>query len=292
MDQRKANKIQKKVAAYIIFMSLLMFLLGVGVVSDGNPGTIELLIAALSLASGGGLLYGGIMMIRKANRSNRAVDEYEKHIRTQLKSYEEAKKNPEIAETEKINNGINHATHSPETGHTMQQHENPAPDIIAKWDYTAEEWTIMRKRETRRRLIEGAWVSLLVGLIGGWILSSSRELPFWFAALFSFGIGLLIAYIKVRVSEGMLKQKSNNAITITRYALLINDQFKVLHDGHFRLEYVKIVFDKFTFIEFSMKWPTRNGTTNDQYRILVPDKHKAEISHVLEAFRSNGVEIK
>ena len=139
-------------------------------------------------------------------------------------------------------------------------------------------------------LKEGIWVSLGIGLLGGWVLSLARGATFLIGFMVSLGVGIFLSIMKVLLSNNLFKMSFNNTIIITTNALIVNGKFKTLHDNDFRLQYVKPVKIKAdNFIEFSLEWLTRRGATNDQFRIYVPKQYEHEIKKVLDYYESKGV---
>ncbi len=278
MDQKKANGFSQAFGYMLIVFSLFMLLLGISILISENKSSFEYQILFLSLGSGVLMLFGGINQISKAKRKDIEVTIYEEKVRSQLKKIE----NPLQQESSTTKDILGEAA----TG------ENSIPDIIANWNYTKEEWKCMTQMETRRRLKEGIWVSMLVGVLGGLFLSWTRELSYTFSFSFALAFGILVALLKVAFSNNVFLLSNNNRVIITPNALLINHNFKTISDSSIGLEYIKLVkLPPYTFIEFSLEWNTRKGPTNDQFRILVPLRYENEIETVLQDFQFRGVKI-
>jgi len=269
MDQKQVNSISKVTGCVFILFGFAMLCIGVPFIFENNRGNIEDIIMSLSIISGVLMIFGGYQNINKAKLKDKAVKEYEEEIQLQLNS---------------TKNKIS-STH-------IKPEEIYKPDILATWNYTKEEWKLMTKEETTRRLKEGIWVSLSVGLLAGYILYRYKDTTFLFGFLFSLCIGIFISLVKVLISNNLMMLRKSNSIIITTNVLIINGKFKTISDNDINLEYIKILkINANIFMEFSLQWLTRRGLTNDQMRILVPYKYQNEIEKVLDYYKAKGVKI-
>lgn len=260
------------IGCFLIPFGIFMLYMGITFLTVSERNSIENTIMSLSLAAGILMLFGAYQNISRAVLKNKALDSYENAVKKQLN--ESAKK----------------ATTDPSGSILLEDTETYKPDIIAQWSYTADEWARMKRSEQKRRFKEGIWVSALIGLFGGWVLYASRDVNFAFAFLFSLAIGVLISFIKVGISNSLLANKKNNTIILTTNALIINGKFKVIQDDAIHLEYVKHVEkEQLNFLEFSLQWATRNGVTNDQLQIFIPERFKNDIGKVLDYYKKKGV---
>lgn len=296
IDQKQSNSISKVIGCVFILFGFAMLCIGIPFIAIENRNEFENTIMALSLISAVLMLIGGYQAIKKAKLKDTAVNDYEEQIKLQLKSIQSTKVKP-------IDNGGG-ATETPKiqthqtTGQVAQKAPDAKsngvyrPDIIATWNYTKDEWKLMTKEETTRRLKEGIWVSLGIGLLGGWVLMTYRDATFLTGFLVSLSVGIIISLLKVLLSNNLFNIRKNNSIIITTNALIVNGKFKTLNDIDIHLEYVKSLKIKDdNFIEFSLQWQTRGGMTNDQLRIYVPKLYENEIQKVLDYYSEKGVKI-
>jgi peptidoglycan biosynthesis protein MviN/MurJ (putative lipid II flippase) len=220
-----------------MFFGFCILCIGVPLLIAPNKESFELSLAVLLLAGGGLMLVGGYQTMRNAKQKDTAVNEYELSVKEQLK---------EIQNLQSISN-------SSVVSSEINSSNNYTPDIIAIWQYSKEEWRLMTKEETARRLKEGIWVSLLVGLLGSWVLHSSRGVNYITGLFISLCVGVFISLLKVLVSNAIFRLKKSNSIIITTNALIINGKFKTINDNDIKLEYVKSLKIKENhFIEFSL----------------------------------------
>lgn len=276
MDQKQSNSISKVIGLVFMFFGFCILCIGVPLLIAPNKESFELSLAILLIAGGALMLVGGYQAIRNAKQKDTAVNDYEESVKQQLRNVQ----------------NLQPLSNSSDDGTEIITSSTYTPDIIAIWHYSKEEWKLMTKEETARRLKEGIWVSLLVGLLGSWVLNSSRGVNYITGLFISLCVGVFISLLKVLVSNAIFRLKKNNSITITTNALIINGKFKTINDNDTKLEYVKSLKIKENhFIEFSLQWLTRRGVTNDQLRIFVPIQYKSDINKVLEYYESKGVKI-
>lgn len=294
IDQKQSNSISKVFGCVFIFFGFAMLCIGIPFITIENRNEFENTIMALSLISAVLMLIGGYQNIKKAKQKDTAINEYEEQVRQQLKFIQ----NAEVTNLNKegtvndISEIQNHQTPISVKANTSNVQSIPEykPDVLATWNYTKEEWKLMTKEETARRLKEGIWVTILIGLLGGWVLKSSRGATFLVGFLVSLCVGIFISLLKVLLSNNLFRITKNNRIIITTNALIINGKFKTINDIDIHLEYVKTLKIKDdNFIEFSLQWQTRGGVTNDQLRIYVPKVYESEIQKILDYYSAKGV---
>ena len=278
----------------IIPFGIMMLILGLSLLVSDNRGEFENTIMTLGLLSGGLLIYGGYQTIKKAGQKEKAIIEYEKQVYQQIYSAQKTVAtpvtNPEVEKNKSPKDGLTETIIPQETPPQTLPPETYQPDIIATWNYTPAEWKLMTKEETTRRLKEGIWVSLGIGLLGGWVLSLARGATFLIGFMVSLAVGIFISVLKVLLSNNFFKMSFDNKIIITTNALIINGKFKTIHDNDIHLQYIKPVKIKDdNFIEFSLEWLTRRGATNDQVRIYVPKAFEHEIKKILDYYEAKGV---
>jgi len=275
LDQRQANSLSKALGAIFIALGIIMSILGISLLFSEGRSEIETILLILFLLSGGLMLIGGFQNIRNARDKDKAVDWYEAQLRIKDEVLI-----PNKMPLPEITNLAETTEKKSIQKNTQEQH----PDIIAKWEYTKSEWRTMTKAETMRRFKEGIWVSLFIGILGGWIISKTGE-SYLFGFLFALTVGVFISWLKVKLSNNLFALQQKNSIWITTNALIINYKFKNISDYLIHLKYVKALkVEAHQYLEFSLEWQTRNGVTNDQIRILVPERYNIQIQMVLDYF--------
>ena len=267
IEQKQSNSISKVIGVVFIGFGFCMLCIGIPLLISPNKSEFENTLTVLSILSGLLMILGGYQTIKKGQQKDKAVNDYENQILSQLNA---------IKNTEVQSNNLSEPTYT--------------PDIIATWNYTKDEWKLMTKEETTRRWKEGIWVSLGIGLLGGWVISIADGATFLTGFLVSLGVGIFVSWLKVVISNSMFNLRKNNSIIITTNALIINGKFKTIQDMDINLEYVKTLkIKEDNFIEFSLQWQTRRGMTNDQFRILVPPQYENEMQNVLDYYAAKGV---
>ncbi|MFM9944993.1 MAG: hypothetical protein ACKVQB_07135 [Bacteroidia bacterium] len=271
IDQKQSNSISKVIGVVFILFGFCMLCIGIPLLMAPNKGEFENTLTVLSLLSGLLMLLGGYQNIKKGKEKDKAVNDYENQIREQV-------------------NAIKNKVQQSNSPYEAKDTDVYTPDIIATWNYTKDEWKLMIKKETTRRLKEGIWVTLLIGLLGGWILRRSEGITFLTGFIISLAVGIIVSLLKVLLSNNLFNLRKRNSIIITTNALIINGKFKTVSDMDIHLEYVKPVkINEDNFIEFSLQWMTRRGVTNDQMRIYVPRIYEKDIQKILDYYTAKGV---
>lgn len=283
MEPQTVNSINKGIGCIFIFFGSCMLMIGVPLLFESNKDSIPAFITILCLVSGFLMIIGGYQAIKKNKEKEKAYIDYRQSIFEQL-SNTDKKVDP---------NTDLQAEQTPQTTENAEiKTEKYVPDIIANWQYTIPEWKKMTKEERIRRTKEGIWMSLLIGGLGTGLLVWTREADIGLAFFISFFIGILISVLKVLIGNNEMKIAKNNSIIFTTNALVINGKFKIINDVDVNLEYLKFVKHELgDFIEFSLQWMTRRGETNDQFRILIPEKYKDEVKNIFEYYKSKGVKV-
>lgn len=269
MDQKLSNSISKGIGCYLFLLGMAMSVLGISLLVSSDRGEIGTLIMGLSLASGTLLLIGAVQYLKKTRVKEQALASYEQQLY----------RKPEVQ-------GAPEGQYLPVSDHT----EVYRPDVVAVWEYTKDEWKWMGRSERKRRFKEGIWVSALVAVLGGLLLSRVRETGYLTGFLISLGVGVLIAVLKILVSDSLFAPGKHNRIMLSTNGLHFNSKFQVIQDDSIQLQHVKpVTADGKKMLEFSIQWMTRNGVTNDQFRVFIPDRYAADIDKVLAYYREKGV---
>lgn len=279
MDQNSANCINKGISVMLIVFGILMLFIAVPLIFEKNRDSIINTITFLSFLSCLLLIIGGIQFFRKTKLKEKAIRDYQASIYEQLSN---KKNNINVGlKTENVKNEKN--TNEPDTY---------SPDVIAHWYYTTAEWKNMTKEERDRRIKEGLWLSPLIGVLGTMLLMFTRKANMITALVISFSMGILISVLKILINNSDFKSYKDNNIVFTTNALVINGKFKTINDADIHLEYLKYVKHELgNFIEFSIQWQVRGGVTNDQFRILIPEKYNIEAKKIFDYYGNKGVKI-
>ncbi len=274
LNQRTINSLNRVFGVVFIIFGAIILILGISLVLSKEKSSVEYGLMIAFLSGGILMIWGGVQYILTANEKDKAVDSYELQVMRKLNDF---------------NSDLN--SHSENKADAPGQTETGVntPDIIARWEYTKEEWKHMNQEERRRRIKEGVWFTLVIGVVGGWLLTGRGE-TFLFGFLFSLAVGVLISLLKIFISNKQFSVKRNNTVLITTNALIINGTFKVINDEFIKLKQIELIkLGADEFIEFSIIWPTRKGVIDDQLRIFVPPNYKNEAEKVLNYYKDKGV---
>ena len=189
-----------------------------------------------------------------------------------------------------------HSTYEPGGSTELPQPVREAPDdsaelpelVLAHWTYEPDEWTAYARREIAYRRSEAVW--LAVGIAGvGTVLMGFLEGEWGVALGVSAAIGGAIGVLKWLMA--LSAHHANLAVPrgeviLSLDAILMNGHFQVLQDHTFHFGGVRLLENERPHIlEFTVKWKTRNGWTNEQYRVPVPAGKEEEARGLLETYR-------
>ena len=276
MDQKQANTANKGIGCVFIGFGIVMLGIGISMLVSIRHESIENTLTALFIISGALMLYGGYNQVNTARKKDKAISLYQNDINIQIEQLQQ----PEVQ------TGL---TNDLSKNHLSTEETSNLPKLLALWKYEAEDWKLMKSNETKRRIKEGIWVSFLVGFLGIFALSQ-RGADYLTGFIFAGLVGVLIAVLKVWISARWLKSKKQNSIAISTNALVFNGEYRTINDDHVKLEYIKTIPENNRlYLEFSIQWPTRNGLTNDQIRVLVPNYAEQEVPKILDYYSKLGV---
>ena len=161
--------------------------------------------------------------------------------------------------------------------------------LLDTWTYSAKEWSdfIITERSNKKsdNLYFGVGI-LLLGIPG---LMLFRAVPFLMAALFVVPFALLIPFIRYKMSKRFLQpniEKPN--VQLYHDFIISNGVKKEIFSKKYWLKNVKIITSKHnrSLLEFDVAWNTRRGSTNDEFRILIPKDKLAKAEEIIDFYKN------
>ncbi len=262
MDENFRTKASRITAVYVVFCGFLCF--GVGLFALAiypiKIWYLGILLVPLSFF----IVIEGIRLFKKMGREQLISDAERQTIHHLINSNQSS--SPTILPAE-----------SPGIQHPLGK-EALQVNILARWEYTPEQWQQFIRWEKSERKMEIIITMILVILFGTFILRLSREAP-WFAAI---GVSLIIAIlygaISYAVALNAIKLKSKKAtVVITTDAVLVNGHYNRLNGENLWFEKVEMKkADQFSYLEFVTGSTIRTGKTTHELRIPVPHDQEIE----------------
>ncbi len=249
MDQKIRTAGGYFVTYVCICGGVCMMLLGFAMLSD--PSKQAKIISTIALISSTLLLYGGITNFITTRKGAR-------HAKNELKRIDaiiQKQNAPSLTVSDAV-------ADSPLT----------KPNILAYWEYTAEEWKAFMLWEKKKRK-SGTWLeAAAIVVIGTLMIMFSRQAEWGTAIRLSLGIAVFYWLGKYFLFTRSLGEPNKKAeVVITHHAVIINGKYNSFKDDIYWLQKVNIA-EQFPLSIFIIEygWKTRNGNTFEEIRIPIP----------------------
>ncbi len=155
---------------------------------------------------------------------------------------------------------------------------NTTPDMIngvpihAHWDIDENTWNKFKQNEIKYRNDDNIYFFIAFVIIGtiGIIWNSGASITI------SLIIAIIMGIILVLIRRGLALSKLHTGIHkkevyISDYFVILNGEQYVLFSPNRQTSKVKLIeTEEPVILEYTIHWPTRNGTTFDELRIPVP----------------------
>jgi hypothetical protein len=160
-------------------------------------------------------------------------------------------------------------------------------NILARWEYSKEEWQQFLKRENKERK-NNSTLEATVLVVLGLILLRNLENTSWTIAIgASVVVGIIYLLGKYFLSIGSIGVSKNNEVIITSRSVIINGKVNTFIDGQYWLKEVSLKEEASpAIIEFVYCWQTRNPDmpAHDEIRIPVPKEKLPEAVELVKQF--------
>jgi hypothetical protein len=148
-------------------------------------------------------------------------------------------------------------------------------EILAHWQYNTKMWDEFVTIEKGNKKEDNVYFGIGIVIIGSLGLMFLRDTSFWVGAAFSIPLAILIPWLRMKFSYTYLKKGiANPEVKIFYDYLLVNGKKIELRGSRKRIKSIKVVDAKgsLKLLEFDIQWMTAKGPTNDEFRILIPEK--------------------
>lgn len=140
---------------------------------------------------------------------------------------------------------------------------------VASWSVDTDLWKRFAQMENRNRSYELIGMFLGIVILGTGLIMFSRDAGFLIALAVSIAVGLIVIFVKSRLTKRFLNNNGNAvSIYFISFGVVVNNEYypfwsevKWLHKVEQKLE------SDISFLEFTIKWKTRKGITQDEIRI-------------------------
>lgn len=166
----------------------------------------------------------------------------------------------------------------------------PAPDatVLARWNYTPDEWGKYTAAELHFRKGEALWVAAGVMLLGMVVLPVRRGATLAVAFAVSAAIGALfgvLRYVVARAAHAANSAVPTGEVVISPRAVLLNGRYHVLQDDRFHFGGVRLLDEETPpVLEFTVWWRTRSGVADEQVYVPVPRGREEEARALAASF--------
>jgi hypothetical protein len=164
--------------------------------------------------------------------------------------------------------------------------------VLAKWQYSADEWQRFLQFERKERKTSSTIEALTIMILGGIMLLILRSAS-W---LLAFSISTVLAVVywlgKYFLSLGSIGKAVNNEVIITNRSVVINNRVNTFIDGQYWLNSVSLKRDSTpAVIVFNYGWSTRKGASHEDIRIPVPEGKLQEAEAVVKRMNEGKIEV-
>ncbi|GGG91124.1 hypothetical protein GCM10011416_04600 [Polaribacter pacificus] len=145
--------------------------------------------------------------------------------------------------------------------------------LLIHWKYTDKEWENYVEKEKSNKVEDNIYMGIAIFVFGTIVLMLSRDTSLLTGLFFSIPFAILIPFLRIKLSYRHLKKGVKNPeIKVFTNSLLINNHKIVLFADKRHVRQLSIVDteDNLQLLEFDVEWSTRNGPTNDEFRIPIP----------------------
>lgn len=249
------------VFAILLFMiAFIFFSFGIGLLF-AFPDLLSLL-GIVILAFSGVFIYSGIKNLRNAKLMDKDAS----------------------LQLVKANTALNVSSNESESRANQNQLENDII-ILARWQYSKEEWSRFMKWERSRRKTSSTVEAVLLIIFGSLMLRNLRDAS-WMEAI---GISTAFAVVywlgKYYLSMNSIGKKKSNEVIITSRSVIINGKVNSFRDGLYWLNKVELLEEKdISVVQFEYGWNTRKGPSSEQIRVPVPNNKIHEARELIRQY--------
>ncbi|MDT7830951.1 hypothetical protein RQM59_01085 [Flavobacteriaceae bacterium S356] len=157
--------------------------------------------------------------------------------------------------------------------------------LLAYWQYDTRMWDEFVTIEKGNKREDNIYFGIGIAILGTIGLMFLRDTGFWMGLLFSIPLAILIPWLRMTFSYTHLKKGIKNPeVKIFRDFLLINNKKIALTGNRKRIKSLKVRDTKsgLKLLEFDIQWTTAKGSTNDEFRILIPESELTTIDELIQ----------
>lgn len=161
--------------------------------------------------------------------------------------------------------------------------ENP----LIEWHYSEQEWNEFVDIEKANKKEDNIYFGIAILLIVPFGLMYYRDTTYLIGILFAIPFAFLIPFLRMKFSYKHLQKN-----VLKPHVLIFNDYMMINYhkievaSKRRRIKSLKIIDAKNNkkLLEVDIQWATRKGPTNDEFRILIPEKKLSEAEKLIEDF--------
>jgi hypothetical protein len=157
--------------------------------------------------------------------------------------------------------------------------------ILARWQYSKEEWSRFMKWERSRRKTSSTIEAVLIIVLGSLLLRSLRDASWTTAIAISSGLAMFYWLGKYFTSMNSIGKRASNEVILTTRSVIVNGKMNSLRDGLYFLKKVELIEENdISVIQFEYGWNTRKGPSSEQIRVPVPANKLEEAKEVVKQY--------
>lgn len=175
----------------------------------------------------------------------------------------------------------------------VQQEDNVHPGnktvsdvtILARWQYSKEEWKRFLQWERSRRKTSSTIEAVLIIVLGSLLLRNLRDTSWTLALAISGAMAILYWLGKYFISMNSIGKRTFNEVVLTNRSIIINGKVNSFNDGLYWLKKVELLEENNIYVlEFVYAWNTRKGPGSEEIRVPVPHHKLNEARELIKRY--------
>lgn len=161
-------------------------------------------------------------------------------------------------------------------------------NLIAHFTYTQSFWNDYVAIEKKNKKEDNYYFAFAIAIICTGGLMFLRDATFLVALAFSIPFAIGIPLLRQKLNYKYLRKNvPNPEVKIYDKFLKINTHTIEFRNDQRRLKDLKIIeaSNGMHLLEFDIRWITRKGPTNDEYRIPIPDDKLTEAEQIIATLK-------
>lgn len=158
--------------------------------------------------------------------------------------------------------------------------------LLAEWNFSAKTWNDFVSIEKKNKREDNIYFGIGIAILGTLALMYLRDASLLHSLLVSIPLAILIPLLRYKLTYKHLKKRKNTSnLKIFTSGLVVNNKtISFIENNRFLKAVTILKKGNFSLIEFDISWKTRNGYTNDEFRLPIPNDKLEEANAIVNKF--------